>query len=250
MTEDVYRPLIAGIDTLEIGYCIARYYLSQEEWDMFEEGKGRAQSTLYDKGTGVRFRGYDFTVHRTGSGRYKYIISNNDIQIRIYMDAKSGLYFPELRIVFRSAFLWHHGWQEAVRKTDEWIRTWAGVTRVKISRLDITADFMGKMPLLSPTFEEVVTRTKSKSSFGSFGRHIEGNQLSGYTFGKNELSCRMYDKTKEIIIHGKKWFEDLWKKAGWQRGRSVTRVEFQCRRKVLRMMQIETIEDILIKLPD
>lgn len=62
MEEIIYKILIAGIDTLEIGYCIVKYHLSQEEWDMLEEAKGRAQSTLYDKGTGVRFQGYDFVV--------------------------------------------------------------------------------------------------------------------------------------------------------------------------------------------
>lgn len=251
MKEMVYKTLIAGIDTLEIGYCVMSYLLSQEEWDMLEAAKMHAQSTRYDKGTIVELRGYEFTVRRAGSGRYRYVLFNEDIDILINDNASSGEHFPELKVRFRSQFLWcHNGWQDAVRKMDEWLGTWAGVTRVKISRLDITADFMGKLPLLSPIFEEVVTRTKSKSAFGSFGRHIEGNQLSGYTFGKNDLSCRVYDKTKEIIIHGKKWFEDLWKESGWLDGEAVTRVEFQCRRKVLRMMQIEKIEDLLIKLPD
>ena len=54
----------------------------------------------------------------------------------------------------------------------------------------------------------------------------------------------MYDKKKEVTISGKKWFAHLWKEKGWEKGEAVTMVEFQCRRKILRMMQIETIEDL------
>ena len=251
MNVPIYTILIAGIDTLEIGYCVMSYLLSEDELDVLKRAKERAQSTLNDKGTNITFRGYGFLLRRTGSRRYKYVLSNEDIDVLIYEEAQSGRHFPELKIRFRSQFLWcRNGWQGAVRQIDEWVRSWAIVTRVKISRLDITADFMGALPLLSTDFHEVVTRTKSKGAISIIGRYAEGNRLSGYTFGKGELSCRMYDKTQEIIIHGKKWFEDLWEEAGWQKGNAVTRVEFQCRRKVLRMMQIETITDLLNKLPD
>jgi len=248
--EIIYKPLIAGIDTLEIGYCIARYRLSDNEWMAIAEAKESAQLTMYEQGKNIKFRDYDFTVHRTGSGRYKYVISNNDMQMRIFVDAKSGLYFPELRTVFRSAFLWRHGWQEAVRKTDEWIKTWATVTETKISRIDIMVDFAGALPLLSPELTEVVTRSRKKSEFGTYQRYAEGRKVSGYRFGANELMCRIYDKTTEIIRSDKKWFEELWGKAGWNIDQPVTRVEYQCRRRIIREMQIETIEDLFNNIPD
>ena len=250
MKEVIYRVLIGGIDTLEIGYCIARYQLSQEEWDMLKEAKESAQSTLYEKGSSIRFRGYDFIVLRTGFGRYKFILSNEDLDIRIFVDAKSGEHFPELKVRFKSQFLWRHNWKDAVRKVDEWIRTWAYVTQVKISRIDITVDIMGKLPVLSPELREVVTRARKRRVFGTFERYSDGYEPSGYKLGKNDLSCRIYDKTKEVSISGKKWFENLWSKKGWGKGKVVTRVEFQCRRKVIRMMQIETLEDLFLKMPD
>ncbi|MFC1954022.1 hypothetical protein ACFLU7_00490 [Chloroflexota bacterium] len=250
MIEDYYRPLIAGIDTLEIGYCISSYMLSESEWCAIAEAKESAQLTMYDTGKSMKFRGYDFTVLRTGSVRYKFILSNNDMQIRIFSDAKSGLYFPELRIAFRSPFLWRHGWKDAVRKTDEWIQSWANVIEIKISRIDIMVDFMGQLPILSPELIEVVTRSRKKREFGIYERYAEGKKASGYRFGANELICRIYDKTTEIIRSDKKWFETLWERAGWQQGEPVTRVEFQCRRKMIRQMQIETMEDLFSKMPD
>lgn len=245
-----YQPLIAGIDTLEIGYCIIQYKLSQEEWEMLEEAKAGAQSTLYDKGTGVKFRGHDFLVLRTGSGRYKIILTNEDLDIRIFMDARSGLHFPELKVRFKSTLLWRHGWQDAVSKIDEWISSWANVAEVKISRIDIMVDVMGKLPVLTPELKEIVTRAKKKREFGTYERYAEGKKPSGYRFGEGELICRIYDKTLEIFRSGKKWFEHLWTDNGWEKGKPVTRVEFQCRRKMIRMMGIETIEDLSSIMPD
>ena len=69
--EIVYKPLIAGIDTLEIGYCIREFKLTDEEWDIMAKAKESAQTTRFDKGTAIKFRGYELTVMRTGSLRYK-----------------------------------------------------------------------------------------------------------------------------------------------------------------------------------
>lgn len=250
MGEIIYKPLIAGIDTLEIGYCISNYKLSENEWIRIADAKESAQSTLYDAGTCIKFRGYDFTVLRTGSGRYKFILSNEDVDIRIFMDARSGSNFPELRVRFKSQFLWRHGWQEAVRKMDEWIRFWAEVVEVKISRIDIMVDFMGVLPTLSPELTEVVTRSRKKREFGTYERYAEGKKANGYRFGANELMCRIYDKTAEILRSDKKWFEHLWSENGWEKGQAVTRIEFQCRRKIIRQMQIETKIDLFNIVPD
>jgi len=245
----IYQPLIAGIDTLEIGYCISSYNISDDEWYMLTQAKESAQATLYDRGTGVKFYDHDFMVLRTGSGRYKLILTNEDLDVRIFMDARSGLYFPELKVRFKSPFLWRHGWKDAVGKVDEWIRSWANVSEVKISRIDIMVDLMGALPVLSPKLKEVVTRCRKKSEIG-YERYAEGKKPSGYRFGGGELMCRIYDKTNEIMRSHKKWFEVLWLKNGWEKGESVTRVEFQCRRKIIRQFQIDTLGDLFSKVPD
>ena len=42
----------------------------------------------------------------------------------------------------------------------------------------------------------------------------------------------------------------MWSENGWEKGESVTRVEFQCRRKIIRQFQIETLDDLFSKVPD
>jgi hypothetical protein len=248
--EIFYKPLIAGIDTLEIGYCINRFILTDIEWEMLATAKENAQATAFDKGTAIKFRGYDLTVLRTGSIRYKYIMSNEDVDICIFTEARKGSSFPEIKVRFKSQFLWRNGWIDAVKKIDEWLRTWADVSEVKISRIDITVDFLGKLPILSPELKEVTTRAKRKREYGNYERHSQGKIQNGYTIGANDLLCRIYDKTLEIIHSSKKWFENLWSEYGWQKGDMVTRVEFQCRRRIIKRLQIKTIDDLFLIVPD
>ncbi len=245
-----YRFIIGGIDTLEIGYCISSYHLTEEEWGMIAEAKEAAQATLHEKGTGIKFRGKEFMVLRAGSSRYKYILSNDDVQIRIFSDARAGSNFPELRIKFNSSFLWRKAWKEAVLIVDKWLRSWVDVTEIKISRLDIMADFSGTLPALSNDMKEVVARCKKKKEYGTFERYAEGTHRNGYSFGAGQVLCRIYDKTKEILKSDKRWFEDIWGKNGWIEDEKVTRVEFQCRRKFIREFQIETLNDMFLQVAD
>lgn len=245
-----YRFIVGGIDTLEIGYSISHYHLTQEEWELIAEAKETAQATLHEKGTGIKFRGKDFMVLRAGSSRYKYILSNDDVQIRIFSDARAGSNFPEIRIKFNSSFLWRKGWKEAALIADKWLRSWADVTEIKISRLDVMADYSGKLKSLSPDMKEVVTRSKKKKEHGTYERYAEGKQQTGYSFGAGQVLCRIYDKTKEILKSEKQWFEAIWQKNGWKENELVTRVEFQCRRKFLREFQVDTLDDLFVQVAD
>lgn len=81
-------------------------------------------------------------------------------------------------------------------------------------------------------------------------RHGVGVLESGYSFGRGNLMIRIYDKLLEIDHSQKIWFRDLWKKHGWDGESSVTRVEFQMRREFLKSMQVDTMQDLEVKLAD
>jgi hypothetical protein len=245
-----YKPLIAGIDTLEIGYCISEFSLTEQEWEEIENAKVNSQATAYEKGIAIIFHGFNLTVLRSGSPRYKYILSNEDFDICIFTEARKGSSFPEIKVRFKSQFLWRNGWIDAVKKIDKWLRTWADVSEVKISRIDITVDFLGPFPVLSPELKEVVTRGKHKREYGNYERYSQGKRQNGYKFGANDILCRIYNKTLEILHSEKKWFEDLWSKQGYKKGDEVTRVEFQCRRRIIKRLQIKTIDDLFLIVPD
>ncbi len=254
MSVPMLRPLIVGIDTLEVGYCIGEYRLSQDEWEMINNAKEVAQSTRFDKSQGVTFRGIELNVHRGGIQRHKYILSNEDIQLNISPEATGGMDYPEIKVVFRSEFLWRHGWQNAVKRLDAFIRGWAVVSEVKVSRIDITGDFATPLPILWPDLREVVTRARNRGERGElnmdYQQHSDAKRQNTYTFGSGVLQLRIYNKTLEIKSSNKQWFESLWSDGGWQKGEMVTRVEFQCRRKIVRQMQIETLEDLYVQVPN
>lgn len=251
MNDSLYTPLIAGIDTVEIGYCVSDYNIISEEWLEIQMAKARAQSTLYTKGTGINFKGYDLLVLRySGGGRYKYILVNDDLNIRIRDDAQSGRHFPEIQVRFSSALLWRHGWESAIKKVDDWIRSFAVIVETKITRLDVMVDIMGELPILTQQLKEAVTRTRKKGIFSVCERYSEGWTQTGYRIGQKELLCRIYDKSREIMKSDKKWFEPLWNTHGWVKGNHVTRIEFQCRRKVLREININNIDNLFQHVPD
>ena len=246
----LYKPLIAGIDTLEVGYCISEYRFTDEQWSMIEQAKKDAQSTPYGNSNGnVELFGCRFSVKRAGAQRHAYILANDDITIKLCKDAKGGIYYPELIVRFSSHFLWRKGWRNALDKITEWLGSFADIVEVKPSRIDLTIDFMCELPILNPGFREVVTRAKKRKGHCVDGTdaewHSQGKELSGYTFGKGALSCRIYNKSNEILKSHKKWFKELWSTNGWTEGNTVTRVEFQCRRPFLRQMQINTIRDLM-----
>jgi hypothetical protein len=254
INEGCYKPLLAGVDTLEVGFCVDEYLIDDYCWDTLEWAKLEAQSTHFDNYKGqVTLAGKRFMVKRSGAQRYNYILENDDVTVKIFKEARGGRNYPELVVTFRSHFLWRSGWQDALGSIVDWVNTWVRGSVIKPSRVDLTVDFIGPLPQLSPDLREVVTRAKGKTAHletvDNASRYSQGRLQSGYSFGKGDLSCRIYNKKLEIAKSNKGWFKELWRDNGWQEGQPVTRVEFQCRRAFLRSLQIETI-DYLVQLPD
>jgi hypothetical protein len=75
------------------------------------------------------------------------------------------------------------------------------------------------------------------------GLHRTGFDFSRDKKASSALSCRIYDKSREIEKSGKDWFVDLWRAHGWSEddGR-VWRVEFSFKREALHELQQETVD--------
>ncbi len=257
ITDTSIKPkcILAGVDTLELGVCVEEYLFSEDQWSFLECAKENARSTPFNNDLGsVTFQGKDFIVNRAGAQRYGYILSNDDVMLRINDKAQGGKYFPEVKVIFRSAYLWRNGWQCAVKDVMEWLAGWLILNRIIVSRCDITADFNAPLPILDTELRQVVTRAVNKRNYMKdameYGRFTIGKKISGYVFGGKKLHCRIYDKVLEIARSNKKWLYILWEKNGWHQGDPVTRVEFQCRREYLRSMQTDTVQDLIFQIAD
>jgi len=76
-----------------------------------------------------------------------------------------------------------------------------------------------------------------------------GRRVKGLYFSKTAPhSCAIYNKTNEIAVHHKQWFEEVWRRNGWDGESIVTRVEFRYERECLRDMKIECPYEMLDKL--
>jgi hypothetical protein len=211
------------------------------------EAKERSQSTHYNNDLGsVDFEGQSFNVKRGSAQRYNFILENGDLTLNINIKATGGRHFPEVHIRLSSAFLWRQGWQDALRVVQKWVNTWAEVNSIIVSRCDLTADFSFKLPVLSPEYRELVARAKSKQVHDEcrLGRFASGIVNTGFTVGKQNVLCRVYDKLLEVKKSDKGWFKDIWARQGWQEGLPVSRVEFQLRRPYLRQMKVDSPEDL------
>lgn len=257
MSQEQDRPgcLIAGVDTLELGFCVKEYLLVEEKWkDLAAAKEGSRSSDFDDKLESIELCGHEFLVNRGGAQRYRYVLRNDDVTLKINENAQSGRYFPETQVVLHSGYLWRNGYQRAIENIRRWMEGLGNIEMVKVTRADLTADVNVFLPDISADFREIVTRAKNKAYFGKgqfeVERHYTGIRPSGYRFGSSNLMCRIYDKVAESYKSRKTWFEELWAREGWQRGDPVTRVEFQLRRHFLRQMQTDSPNDLIAQAPD
>jgi len=241
--------LLAGIDTLAVGFNVGAFKLTPEEWSELATAKVDAQGTMFGSGgTRVTFRGETFSVKPKGSPGYEYILVNDDVTVQLAEKAVGGSVYPEVRVTWRSQYLWRCGWQGAYWHVRRWVDTWAVVLGDKVSQVDLSVDLNSELPEVNIKGGEVVSYARSKTEY--YRRHFRGLEETGYTFGKGKLLCRVYDKLAEIKVSQKSWFKDMWRRKGWNGTSPVTRVEFQARRQFLRTMDIETVADLELQLAD
>jgi hypothetical protein len=245
------KTILAGIDTLIVGYNINGYALGDSEWYMLAEAKEAAKAIDFNPdGQRIDFRGKLFSVLPTGTRMHKYILKNEDITLKIKPAANGGAAYPEIIVQYSSVFLWRGGYELACTQFRDWLSSWAYVSGEIVSRVDLCGDVNAPLPELDRDFRELVTRAQGKETF-QIQTFARGLKLSGYVFGSGDCLCRVYDKVNEIETKSNKtWFYDLYRQNGWTDGEPVTRIEFQTRRKFLKSMQVTTLDDLLASIAD
>jgi len=259
--------LLAGVDGLSVGLMIGAYKLTSEDWDKLAAAKAQAQGTFDSGGTPINFRGETFSVKAKGSKGYEYILINDDLTLQLAERTEGGSVYPEVRVTWRAQYLWRWTWQAAYWHVRRWVDTWALVLGEKVSRVDLCIDLNSELPEVNIKAGEVVSYARSKTEYYEedikstrpsarsktkflVQHHFDGLEDTGYTFGKGDLRCRVYDKLAEIEHSQKSWFKDMWRRKGWNGRSPVTRVEFQARRQFLRTMDIDTVAELEAQLAD
>ncbi len=241
-TSDSYRidkilyPNIvaAGVDTLELNFGVAEY----REPDMFKRldyAKSEAVSAGYKGRLGVAIDlfGQEFAIQARGSkGGYEYLLKNGDIELQLMPDARGGKPSPELRVVFRSPYLWRLGEVQAYNEVIEFLNQWAYLEYCNVSRADLCVDMVMPLPEINRK-TQVVSLLREKDLYYG-GDFQQGQRETGYQFGRGGIACRFYDKVYEISAKGSGHIMPLWIANGWDGVIPVSRLELQLRRDGLR----------------
>ena len=219
------RPYRHGLDSLYLSFPGA---IDPELAICLQECKLKAQDSNEHviAMAGIGIGDHQFLVLPRGRGRFAFVLEDNWFSIQL-ANASAGQ-LPLALVQVRSEYLTAVGPEEAIRVISELV---AGMGRVdrppRISRIDLYADFGTAFPLADFPGSHWVKRSKKRSI------HEECDEVTGISFGSgNEVSARLYDKTRELLKSGKDYLKPLWASEGWD-GDQVWRMEFQIRREGL-----------------
>ncbi len=224
----------AGIDTLELNFGIAEY----KQPDMFmklNDAKSEAVSAGYKGrlGKAVELFGQEFMAQAHGSsGGYEYLLKNSDIDLQMMPDARGGLTTPELRVVFRSPYLWRAGEIPAYNQVIGFLNKLAFIEYCKVSRADLCVDRVMPLPEIDRSAQVVSLLRERDLYYG--GDYQRGQRHTGYQFGRCNTVCRLYDKAYETSVKRQGHIMPIWMANGWDGVTPVSRLEYQLRRDGLR----------------
>jgi hypothetical protein len=177
-------------------------------------------------------------IQASGWGSYRYWLRCGDFDVFV----GRGRSMPAVYARIASEFIHEVGPLKALAD----LRSFVGalmdeVGETTCSRVDIYADFQGWVPV-SEDYQRFVTRSRRNTSH--IAVHHDGRRFTGFTFGRDAMVARLYDKSLEIAHSGKRWMREVWG-AGVDVSAPVWRLEFQLRREVLAECSLTSPDDVL-----
>jgi hypothetical protein len=232
------RVLAAGIDSLYVSF---KSETDAARLDGIEFLKVRAQET----GQPQLFPPVDdrkTLVQPSGWGSYRYWLRCGDFDVFL----GRGQSLPAAYARITSEFIHEVGPVRALADLKSFIGALLDqVDGTICSRADIYADFQGWVPV-SEDYHRFVIRSRRNTSH--IAVHHDGRRFTGFTFGRDAMVARLYDKSLEIAHSGKRWMHEVWG-AGLDASVPVWRLEFQLRREVLAECSLTSPEEVLAQWP-
>jgi hypothetical protein len=243
-----------GVDTLVVnayhtdsnGKPVKRE-LDGELYKRLNEWKKEAQGMHEECPTALSFNGA--TLHMqpngAGQGQWPWMLKTRDITLYISGGNWNGI----ASIRFNSDYLWScRGVLDALQQAQMLLDGFFDDGMfLQLSQVDLCVDVANWQDIDQlDRFENFVTRAKKRTAYaeadwgydGQVQEYSYGKQQTGFTFGRGKrgnspVSCRIYDKTREILHSGKTWVPDLWGVHGWSGEGDVWRVEISFKREAL-----------------
>jgi hypothetical protein len=213
-----------------------------------DQWKREAQGTHGELATSLPFNGA--TLHMqpngAGQGQWPWMLKTKDITLYISGGQWNGIASVRLS----SEYLWScRGVLDAIRNVQMLLDDlFHDEMYLQVSLVDLCVDLANWHDIDQlDRFHNFITRAKKRTVYtesdishdGTLQEYSYGKEHTGFSFGKDRkgkssLSCRIYDKTREIGRSGKEWVLDLWRARGWSEELGkVWRVEISFKREVL-----------------
>jgi hypothetical protein len=227
--------LAAGIDSL---YVSVKGEVDAKGLDGLELLKVKGQETGQAQ---LVFSADDrkAVVQPSGWGSYRYWLRCGDFDVFL----GRGQSLPAVYARIASEFIHEVGPLHALADLKSFVGTLlvSKVHETVCSRIDVYADFQGWVPR-SDDYDRFITRSRRNTCH--IAVHHDGRRFTGFTFGRDALVARLYDKTLEIAHSGKGWMREVWTDR-LDPSSPVWRLEFQLRREVLAECSLTAPEDVL-----
>jgi hypothetical protein len=231
--------LSSGIDSLYVSF---RGEVGAERLDELEVLKARAQETGQPSVLGVDSRRAQ--LQPSGWGSYRYWLRCGDFDVFV----GRGKSLPAVYARVASSFIHEVGASSALAQLKGFVEPGllTEVGAVLCSRVDLYTDFHGWVPR-PHDYARFVTRSRRNTSHIAI--HHDGRRFTGFTFGRDAIVARLYDKDAEIAHSGKDWMRVVWGER-FDPSKPVWRLEFQLRREVLAECLLAEPEEVLAKRQD
>lgn len=231
-----FLPLRWGVDTLYLSFYGE---LGDDTDRRLKELKKLAQSgELNDQAKAQYPLGeHIFEVKDRGSKLYPYALEDGAYRIQLSRSKR----LPWAYVKVSAGYLAAHAPYAAQNSLLTLLAPLGSVIgSPTVGRLDLYVDFASGVDMESWDRQAWVTRAEAVH------QHAIGGSFTGWSIGLGGiLSCRLYDKTKEIEVSKKYYLLDLWRKAGWDGVTPVWRLEFQFRREILAQLKLTTLHQVM-----
>jgi len=231
------RVLSSGIDSLYVSF---RGGVDADRLDELDVLKASAQEIGHPQ---VASLGVDrrALVQPSGWGSYRYWLRCGDFDVFV----GRGTSLPAVYARIASSFIHEVGATRALAELTSFVdgSVLSDVGEALCSRVDIYADFQGWVPRMHD-YDLFVTRSRRNTSHIAI--HHDGRRFTGFTFGRDAIVARLYDKGIEIAHSGKDWMRAVWGDR-LDPSAPVWRIEFQLRREVLAECSLRKPEEVLQK---
>jgi hypothetical protein len=225
------KRLIHGHDTLECAYYLVAGQKSEINFDILALEKEYLRQNKNRDPKAIKLGDKEFLLHPYGTSTgYSFVIENND-----YVIAFGEFMSPSFSVKFKCHSLWQKGAFELHKQFLQWANSIGLYTHHDegLSRVDFSFDYQ----LNEIDFDEnnFVSMAKKDSRY----RKDRVNQT--FQFGKGDIVLRVYNKVAEIAEQShKNWFFTL-----WETEQNVWRIEWQCRKPILKRFGILTFNDLI-----